>query len=56
MQSIIRQVEKVKSMTNAQLNAFLETLARLIEAKATTPEDAARIVRAAMITTHAAGK
>lgn len=34
-------------MSNAQWNEFLETLARLIEAKATTPEEAAAIVREA---------
>lgn len=34
-----------KGMTNAQLNALLETLARLIESAAKTPADAARIVR-----------
>lgn len=34
-------------MTNAQLDALLETLARLIEAKATTTEEAAEIVREA---------
>lgn len=36
-----------KEMTNAQYDALLETLARLIEAKATTAEEAARIVREA---------
>ena len=30
-----------KGMTNAQLNAFLETLAKLIEAKATSAAEAA---------------
>lgn len=34
-----------KEMSNAQWNAFLETLAKLIEAKATTPQEAAQIVR-----------
>ena len=34
-------------MTNAELNAFLETLARLIEAKATSTAEAAQIVREA---------
>lgn len=32
-------------MTNAELNAFLETLAKLIESKAKTPQEAADIVR-----------
>ena len=32
-------------MTNAQLNALLETIARRIEETATTPDEAARIVR-----------
>lgn len=36
-----------EGMTNAEFNAFLETLAKLIEAKATTPEEAAQIVREA---------
>lgn len=34
-----------ENMSNDQLNSLLETLARLIEAKATTVEEAARIVR-----------
>lgn len=34
-------------MTNAEFNAFLETLAKLIESKAKTPEEAAEIVREA---------
>lgn len=34
-------------MTNAEFNAFLETLAKLIESKATTVEEAAELVRAA---------
>ena len=36
-----------EGMTNAEFNAFLETLAQLIEVKAATPEEAAQIVRAA---------
>lgn len=32
-------------MTNAQLNALLETIAKRIEESANTPDDAARIVR-----------
>lgn len=36
-----------KEMTNAQYNALLETLARLIEAKAATAKEAAQIVREA---------
>ena len=32
-------------MTDKQFNATRETLARLIEAKATTPQDAAQLVR-----------
>lgn len=35
----------MEGMTNAEFNAFLETLAQLIEAKAETPEEAAEIVR-----------
>ena len=34
-----------EGMSNDQLNSLLETLARLIEVKAATPEEAARIVR-----------
>ena len=37
----------INGMTNQQYNANLEILARLIEAKARTPEEAARIVREA---------
>lgn len=32
-------------MTNQQLNVLLETLAKLIESEAKTPEEAAQIVR-----------
>lgn len=32
-------------MTNDQLNIMLETIAKLIEAKARTPQEAAQIVR-----------
>lgn len=35
------------SMTNAELNAFLEVLAKLIETKAETPQEAAELVRQA---------
>lgn len=38
-----------KGMTNAQLNTLLETLAKLIEAKATSVTEAAEIVREAKI-------
>ena len=34
-------------MTPEELNAFLETIAKLIEAKAKTPAEAAEIVRQA---------
>ncbi len=34
-------------MTNAELNAFLETLARLVESKAETVKDASEIIREA---------
>ena len=34
-------------MTNAQLDAFLETLAKLVESKATTVEEAAELIRPA---------
>lgn len=39
--------QKEKGMTNAQLNAFLETIAKLIECKAVSVEEAAEIVRQA---------
>lgn len=43
-------LEKEKSrMTNAQFDKFLETLAKLIEASAKDPLQAAEIVRAAKI-------
>ena len=32
-------------MTNAEFNAFLETLAQLVESKAKTPAEAAEIIR-----------
>ena len=34
-----------EGMTNAEIDAFLETLAQLIEAKAQTVEEAAALVR-----------
>lgn len=34
-------------MTNAEFNAFLETLAKLVESTAKTPSDAAQIIREA---------
>lgn len=34
-------------MTNAQLNAFLETLAKLVETKAATVAEAAELIRQA---------
>jgi hypothetical protein len=34
-----------REMSNAQFDAFLETLAKLIESKAQTVEEAAQIVR-----------
>lgn len=37
----------MEEMTNAEFDAFLETLAKLIEAKATSVEEAAEIVREA---------
>lgn len=39
-----------EGMSNAQLDAFLENLAKLIESKAKTVEEAAEIVRAAKTT------
>ena len=41
-----KEVRKMESgMTNAEFNAFLETLAKLIESKAKSVEEAAEIVR-----------
>lgn len=34
-----------EAMTNDQFNSYLENLAKLIEAKATTPQEAAQLVR-----------
>lgn len=39
----------MEEMSNQQLNTLLEQLAKLIEAKAKTPEEAAQIVRDAEI-------
>ena len=36
-----------EGMTNAEFNAFLETLAKLVESKAKTPEEAACLIREA---------
>ena len=38
-----------EGMTNAEFNSFLEQIAKLIEAKATTPREAAEIVREAKV-------
>ena len=37
-----------EAMTNAELTALLETLAKLVEATAADPQDAARIIREAI--------
>ena len=39
----------MEDMNNQQLNTLLEQIAKLIEATAKTPEDAAKIVREANI-------
>lgn len=36
-----------ENVTNAQLNAYLETLAKLVESEAKTVEEAAEIIRQA---------
>ncbi len=36
-----------KNVSNAQFDSYLETLAKLIESSAKTPEEAAQIVRSA---------
>lgn len=37
-----------QGMTNAELTSFLEVLAKLVEATAKTPEEAAQIIRDAI--------
>ena len=44
---VFEPFEEVQGMTNLQFNAFLESLAKLIEAKALTVAQAAEIVRQA---------
>lgn len=45
-EKVFEQTEKEqREMSNAQLNAFLENLAKLIEAKAITVAEAAELVR-----------
>jgi ABC-type nitrate/sulfonate/bicarbonate transport system substrate-binding protein len=39
-------------MTRPEINAFLETLAKLVEATAKNPQDAARIIREAKPENH----
>ena len=39
--------EMENGMTNAELNSFLETLAKLVEATAKNPQEAAEIIRQA---------
>lgn len=41
--------EMTEGMTNAEFNSFLEQIAKLIEAKAQTPQEAAEIVRDAKV-------
>lgn len=36
-------------MTNTEFNTFLETLAKLVESKAKTPDEAAEIIRQAKV-------
>lgn len=38
-------MEEINGMTNQQLNTLLEQIAKLIENKAKTPQEAAQIVR-----------
>ena len=44
---------KSRGMTNAQLNGYLELIAKLVEAKAATPEEAAKIIREAKVSEDA---
>lgn len=46
-EKVFESFEEGQEMTNAQFNAFLENLAKLIEAKAETVEQAAELVRQA---------
>lgn len=39
---------EIDSMTQTELKSYLETLARLVEATAKDPQDAARIIREAI--------
>ena len=39
--------EMENGMTNAEFNAFLETLAKLVESKANSAEEAAELIRSA---------
>ncbi len=39
----------MEGMTNAEFNAFLETLAKLIESKAKTVKEAAELIREAKV-------
>lgn len=39
--------KEVDTMSNAQFNEFLEILAKLVESKAKTPEEAAKLIREA---------
>ena len=43
----VREME-IDSMTQTELASYLETLARLVEATAKDPQDAARIIREAI--------
>ncbi len=44
-----QEVKKVNDeMTQTELASYLETLAKLVEATAQTPQDAARIIREAI--------
>ena len=39
--------EMTEGMTNAEFNAFLETLAKLVESKAETVDEAVQLIREA---------
>ena len=42
-----KEVRKIEGMTNQQLDAFLEALAKLVESEAKTVSEAAEIIREA---------
>lgn len=50
VKSLTKGSEEVDEMTTAELNQYLENIAKLIEANATNAETAAQIVRDSKVT------